>query len=118
VAMMLRGRHRGLPYALDRAVLLPGEGLKKDKVRELEARMLDNDRRASEVTGVNVVDRQGVIGANMPDRRATAHQRRDSNVTTDDHGRPRRRSMASRVNLAQLVTGALSAGPVAKEKRG
>ncbi|KAK8132044.1 hypothetical protein PG999_000217 [Apiospora kogelbergensis] len=25
-AMMIRGRHRGLPYSLDRAVLLPGEG--------------------------------------------------------------------------------------------
>ena len=24
-AMMIRGRHRGLPYAVDRAVLLPGE---------------------------------------------------------------------------------------------
>lgn len=33
IAMMLRGRHRGLPYALDRAILLPGEGLKSDKVR-------------------------------------------------------------------------------------
>lgn len=25
-AMMIRGRHRGLPYAVDRAVILPGEG--------------------------------------------------------------------------------------------
>lgn len=24
-AMMIRGRHRGLPYALDRAIMLPGE---------------------------------------------------------------------------------------------
>ena len=24
---MLRGRHRGLPVAIDKAVLLPGEGL-------------------------------------------------------------------------------------------
>jgi Trk-type K+ transport system membrane component len=24
-AMMIRGRHRGLPYAVDRAVILPGE---------------------------------------------------------------------------------------------
>jgi len=27
MAMMIRGRHRGLPYALDRAVLLPSDGL-------------------------------------------------------------------------------------------
>lgn len=26
-AMMIRGRHRGLPYALDRAIMLPGERL-------------------------------------------------------------------------------------------
>lgn len=25
-AMMIRGRHRGLPYTLDRAIMLPGEG--------------------------------------------------------------------------------------------
>jgi len=25
-AMMIRGRHRGLPYAVDRAVILPGDG--------------------------------------------------------------------------------------------
>ncbi|KAK1094117.1 low affinity potassium transporter [Friedmanniomyces endolithicus] len=32
IAMMVRGRHRGLPYALDRAILLPSENLKdKDK---------------------------------------------------------------------------------------
>ena len=24
-AMMIRGRHRGLPYALDRAIMLPGD---------------------------------------------------------------------------------------------
>ncbi|WPG98350.1 Hypothetical protein R9X50_00113900 [Acrodontium crateriforme] len=29
VAMMIRGRHRGLPYALDRAILLPSENLNK-----------------------------------------------------------------------------------------
>lgn len=25
-AMMIRGRHRGLPYALDKAIMLPNEG--------------------------------------------------------------------------------------------
>ncbi|TKA29438.1 hypothetical protein B0A50_03450 [Salinomyces thailandicus] len=29
IAMMLRGRHRGLPYALDRAILLPGDNVHK-----------------------------------------------------------------------------------------
>ncbi|KAF9891944.1 hypothetical protein FE257_002907 [Aspergillus nanangensis] len=30
-AMMIRGRHRGLPYQLDRAILLPGEHLVDDR---------------------------------------------------------------------------------------
>jgi Trk-type K+ transport system membrane component len=33
-AVMLRGRHRGLPVALDRAVLLPGEGERRGKKEE------------------------------------------------------------------------------------
>lgn len=30
-AMMIRGRHRGLPYKLDRAILLPSEQLIDDE---------------------------------------------------------------------------------------
>ncbi|KAK9370441.1 cation transport protein-domain-containing protein [Lipomyces kononenkoae] len=38
IAMMLRGRHRGLPYALDRAIILPNESMaKKDMKTELQA---------------------------------------------------------------------------------
>lgn len=32
-AMMIRGRHRGLPYALDRAITLPNERKEDDKTR-------------------------------------------------------------------------------------
>ncbi|KAK9462234.1 cation transport protein-domain-containing protein [Lipomyces oligophaga] len=36
IAMMLRGRHRGLPYTLDRAVLLPSDKLEaKDRSQDL-----------------------------------------------------------------------------------
>lgn len=35
IAMMIRGRHRGLPYSLDRAIILPSDKmLKKDEVQE------------------------------------------------------------------------------------
>ncbi|KAM0723592.1 hypothetical protein Q7P37_000579 [Cladosporium fusiforme] len=44
VAMMLRGRHRGLPYALDRAILLPSENLHKKEAEEATAR---HERRNS-----------------------------------------------------------------------
>lgn len=39
IAMQIRGRHRGLPYALDRAILLPSEGLQRKEAQEGE-RML------------------------------------------------------------------------------
>lgn len=38
VAMMLRGRHRGLPYALDRAILLPSENLHKKEAEDATRR--------------------------------------------------------------------------------
>lgn len=38
IAMMIRGRHRGLPYALDRAIMLPNETMKRrDKLQETHA---------------------------------------------------------------------------------
>ncbi|KAI0180493.1 potassium transport protein TRK1/TRK2 [Hypoxylon sp. FL1284] len=36
IAMMIRGRHRGLPYGLDRAVLLPSEHLNRKEAEEDE----------------------------------------------------------------------------------
>ncbi|KAI0446040.1 cation transport protein-domain-containing protein [Xylaria telfairii] len=39
VAMMIRGRHRGLPYGLDRAVLLPSENLNRKEVEDAELRL-------------------------------------------------------------------------------
>lgn len=38
VAMELRGRHRGLPYALDRAILLPSENLHRKEAEEATRR--------------------------------------------------------------------------------
>jgi potassium uptake Trk family protein len=87
ITMMLRGRHRGLPYALDRAILLPGEGL-----------MNDNVRRKSAATGPGV--REGVaVVKHDPDERKIGKGR-------------------GTWNLVKIVTGALSAGPVQKAKRG
>lgn len=44
IAMMIRGRHRGLPYALDRAILLPSEKLQQKEAEDADRRMA---RRAS-----------------------------------------------------------------------
>ncbi|KAI1351662.1 cation transport protein-domain-containing protein [Xylaria sp. FL0043] len=39
IAMMIRGRHRGLPYGLDRAVLLPSENLNRKEAEDIELRL-------------------------------------------------------------------------------
>lgn len=39
IAMMIRGRHRGLPYALDRAILLPSEKLQAQEAGESQRRL-------------------------------------------------------------------------------
>lgn len=40
VAMQIRGRHRGLPYELDRAILLPSESLHKNEAADAQKRAL------------------------------------------------------------------------------
>ncbi|KAH8805909.1 cation transport protein-domain-containing protein [Xylogone sp. PMI_703] len=47
IAMQIRGRHRGLPYELDRAILLPSEHLQK---KEVEDDIMRVRRRASAAT--------------------------------------------------------------------
>ncbi|KAK6196976.1 multisubstrate pseudouridine synthase 7 [Pestalotiopsis sp. IQ-011] len=47
IAMMIRGRHRGLPYGLDRAILLPSESLNRQEAEADEQRL---QRRQSAVS--------------------------------------------------------------------
>lgn len=39
IAMQIRGRHRGLPYALDRAILLPSENLHRKETEDAARRL-------------------------------------------------------------------------------
>ncbi|KAL4782795.1 cation transport protein-domain-containing protein [Aspergillus varians] len=55
IAMQIRGRHRGLPYTLDRAILLPSESLHQKEVEDAERRMR---RRASSLGQVGSLGRQ------------------------------------------------------------
>ncbi|KAJ9661004.1 low affinity potassium transporter [Neophaeococcomyces mojaviensis] len=50
IAMQIRGRHRGLPYELDRAILLPSESLHRKEAQEA-ARILQ--RRHSLLSGTS-----------------------------------------------------------------
>ncbi|KAJ5908649.1 hypothetical protein N7495_001331 [Penicillium taxi] len=52
IAMQIRGRHRGLPYALDRAVLLPSDALNRRETADMERRIR---RRASNLSGIETV---------------------------------------------------------------
>ena len=52
IAMMIRGRHRGLPYELDRAILLPSESLHKKEDEDAAKRI---GRRLSNVGDIDTV---------------------------------------------------------------
>jgi Trk-type K+ transport system membrane component len=104
IAMQIRGRHRGLPYALDRAILLPSESL-HEKENE------DATRRARR--GSNALDMVGMEGIS---RTGTGLSRRSS--VSGDGGR----SVADRFRpkqLKRIISGAFSAGPSVghREKR-
>ena len=49
IAMMIRGRHRGLPYDLDRAILLPSESLHRKEDQDAARQM---KRRGSSVSNM------------------------------------------------------------------
>lgn len=140
VAMMLRGRHRGLPYALDRAILLPSESLQRKE------KAMDQMRRERRSSAVSVhrqnfgagLDRHNTAVASGQDAALFQHAtsgidhaltqmpagfRPASNQTAHsvavdgeapDMGpadnRNRGRSR-SRSGLTKIVTGVLSAGP-------
>ena len=54
-AMQLRGRHRGLPYTLDRAILLPSEHLHDNEITDAERR---TRRRTSSFSQMPTADQQ------------------------------------------------------------
>ncbi|OJJ49024.1 hypothetical protein ASPZODRAFT_60309 [Penicilliopsis zonata CBS 506.65] len=57
IAMQIRGRHRGLPYALDRAILLPSESLNTQEAHTAERRGTMR-RRASNLSQMSRQSRQ------------------------------------------------------------
>ncbi|KAJ5683626.1 hypothetical protein N7462_006791 [Penicillium macrosclerotiorum] len=71
IAMQIRGRHRGLPYALDRAVLLPSDALNRREAAESERRMR---RRASNLSGGESLGR--------PQSRSISQSQADAGLST------------------------------------
>lgn len=126
VAMMLRGRHRGLPYALDRAILLPSESLNRKEQEEAEHRA---QRRASRMSAgfgdgegiafasgaagqAALADHRGLGNLPMAGENGAGSNRRESVMTVESMERGRRKSRPAPVHaLQKVISGALSAGP-------
>lgn len=78
IGMMIRGRHRGLPYGLDRAILLPSESLNEKEAADADARQ--SARRNSALSGVTSATRT-VGGGTSPNRtRSRSVDRVNSNL--------------------------------------
>lgn len=115
VAMQIRGRHRGLPYGLDRAVILPSEARLKREHEDADATLARTSTAVS--TGVATgLQRQSTTGQS----RSRSRERANSNliskllhpgpVVPPEHlGRPRGRSIEAYQRSKSVdVTNALS----------
>ncbi|CAI6294506.1 unnamed protein product [Periconia digitata] len=101
IAMMLRGRHRGLPYALDRAILLPSESLHKKEEEDATRRA----RRSS--MGVNELTH--TISEGSPTLVRTGTGRSAGSEATRGRWRAR--------DVGRFMSGALHAGPTTQRDR-
>ncbi|KAI4916721.1 hypothetical protein J4E90_003224 [Alternaria incomplexa] len=103
IAMQIRGRHRGLPYALDRAILLPSETLHQ---KENE----DATRRARR--GSNAMD----LGVSMSMDGIT---RTGTGLSRKSTASGERVPQSKPKQLKRIISGAFSAGPTGqfREKR-
>lgn len=81
IAMMIRGRHRGLPYGLDRAILLPSEALNAKEAADAEARMARQMSHAS-------VAAPGIRGQTGRRRRSISGERAGTLITSLLHPGP------------------------------
>lgn len=102
IAMQIRGRHRGLPYALDRAILLPSESLH----RKEEEDALRRARRGS----MNVNDAP-LDGSPTLARTGTGRSTGSGASRELSRGRWRAR------DVGRFMSGALHAGPTTPRDR-
>ncbi|THX10628.1 potassium transport protein TRK1/TRK2 [Aureobasidium pullulans] len=117
IAMMIRGRHRGLPYALDRAILLPSENLNKNEEDGATVAREDSDEarpysRSSSNRDSNVPPEAS--GASMDfSPTGLRHMRRGSQVSTRSAGT---RTQPPTRRMSKIIMSGLSAGPTMGRK--
>ena len=130
IAMMIRGRHRGLPYALDRAILLPSENLHKQEDEDARRREAlttsldgtadddDDDDDDTQLPRQRTIDRRnstrhgndGLGPGSMRQGRRGSEVSTMSKRSTDPSARSKRR-------LSTVVMGALNAGPTMQNRK-
>jgi Trk-type K+ transport system membrane component len=110
IAMQIRGRHRGLPYALDRAILLPSESLHQKENEDATRRA----RRSSNALDVGML---GNGDSTTLQRSGTGLSRRSS--MSGDAGRLSAAERFQPKQLRRILSSAFSAGPSVRhgEKR-
>ncbi|KAF1991245.1 hypothetical protein K402DRAFT_400705 [Aulographum hederae CBS 113979] len=111
IAMQLRGRHRGLPYALDRAILLPSESLQRKEAAEAARRAAMQRERRNSVSSAVTGDGVGENGVSR--ETSGIHE-------TQGHGHTRGESTVTRRNfpgISRIMSGAFTAGPSKKKRR-
>ncbi|KAF4312983.1 Cation transporter [Botryosphaeria dothidea] len=116
IAMQIRGRHRGLPYALDRAILLPSETLHKKEDEDAARRAAA--RRNSNLSDMERAEATGVLGQRPPTfrRGSVATARDEEGPTATQWLSNQRRSTTAAGGLTKLLSGALSAGPTVQKR--
>ena len=143
VAMMLRGRHRGLPYALDKAILLPSEGNRTMQRKIEEEEELRRQRRRTGSWATRVTSQTGSAAAGGPNERDRDKEKEDDEKVPeedatlrsgpgpaapglrqlqsngsgkDDDGKRAQAKQKAKGGLGRLMSQMLSAGPTVKKK--
>lgn len=123
VAMEIRGRHRGLPYALDRAILLPSERLHRVETEDLTRRTHQQQQHTqTQPESEPPQPPGGGTPDGLPTSTPFRRRRRRSSVTTGTNvGAAGTGDTAAAATVAVkpkgrglvgFLQGALSAGPV------
>jgi Cation transport protein len=103
LAVMIRGRHRGLPLAIDRSILLPGEDLmhkmdrdyneygEVDSRDEAEVRMDEELSGRKDVTGAHAGEQDPERNQNDGKRRERSRDDPDEQSHQDTKGKSKAR---------------------------
>ena len=110
IAMQIRGRHRGLPYELDRAILLPSDSLHEKEDADASRRMLqrrNSNLSQMEINGHTMSRQPTRASATGRDQEHTSPAELRKTGTHTSHGS---HGSHARTGLGAIMAG-LAAGP-------